>query len=525
MGGTMRLGADPVKLHDGTRIRRALRRAGRVRAPPAPLRGQQPSAPALEAAGLVCSGTSPDERLVEVIELAADDHPFFVASQYHPEFKSRPERPAPLFREFVGAALGRADAVEPALAAGETDAGDASPAPPRGEARHRRRARAARTRRSRRCAGSRARRAASGACADWVTARARADRARGRGGRRRAAPVGLGTAGQSCSARDPAAAEAGQPTSILLCAHLDTVPLAAPVEPVRRRRRLGERQRGDPRRRQQGRGRGDARARPAAGVGARSRPRSASSCCSPSARRSSLRGAQEFDASAAAQPRSATCSTTPRRSARSCSPRRPTTGSSAELRGRAAHAGIEPEDGPQRDRRRVGRDRVDAARPPGPRDDRQRRPIEGGTAINVVPERCWLEAEARSLDAARAEAVATEIVDHLQDAANAYECDLDVTVERMFEGYRTRAAGAAGAAGRAGAAGVRIRARSTSSPAAPRTPTRSRAPASPCTSLANGTERNHQSDERVSVEALEGMFEVAIALIDEAGPVPDGERA
>ena len=49
------------------------------------------------------SGTSPDERLVEVIEL--EDHPFFVASQFHPEFKSRPERPAPLFREFVAAAL------------------------------------------------------------------------------------------------------------------------------------------------------------------------------------------------------------------------------------------------------------------------------------------------------------------------------------------------------------------------------------------------------------------------------------
>ena len=56
----------------------------------------------LEAAGLICSGTSPDERLVEAIELPADRHPFFVASQYHPEFKSRPERPAPLFREFVG---------------------------------------------------------------------------------------------------------------------------------------------------------------------------------------------------------------------------------------------------------------------------------------------------------------------------------------------------------------------------------------------------------------------------------------
>jgi CTP synthase len=55
-----------------------------------------------------CSGTSPDERLVEVIELDRDAHPFFVASQYHPEFKSRPERPAPLFREFVGSALARA---------------------------------------------------------------------------------------------------------------------------------------------------------------------------------------------------------------------------------------------------------------------------------------------------------------------------------------------------------------------------------------------------------------------------------
>ena len=62
----------------------------------------------LEDAGLVCSGTSPDDRLVEVIELP--DHPFFVASQYHPEFKSRPNRPEPLFREFVGAALERAAA-------------------------------------------------------------------------------------------------------------------------------------------------------------------------------------------------------------------------------------------------------------------------------------------------------------------------------------------------------------------------------------------------------------------------------
>jgi CTP synthase len=62
--------------------------------------------PALIEAGLTVSGTFQEGRLVEIVELA--DHPWFVASQFHPEFKSRPTRPAPLFREFVGAALTRA---------------------------------------------------------------------------------------------------------------------------------------------------------------------------------------------------------------------------------------------------------------------------------------------------------------------------------------------------------------------------------------------------------------------------------
>ena len=57
-----------------------------------------------EGSGLTCSGTSPDGRLVEFIEL--EGHPFWVGTQAHPEFKSRPDRPAPLFRDFVGAALG-----------------------------------------------------------------------------------------------------------------------------------------------------------------------------------------------------------------------------------------------------------------------------------------------------------------------------------------------------------------------------------------------------------------------------------
>jgi CTP synthase len=101
MGGTMRLGADPVSLVDGSMTAAAYgqaviyeRHRHRYEVNPA-LR------PELERAGLVAGGTSPDGRLVEVIELS--DHPWFVASQFHPEFKSRPTRPAPLFREFVGA--------------------------------------------------------------------------------------------------------------------------------------------------------------------------------------------------------------------------------------------------------------------------------------------------------------------------------------------------------------------------------------------------------------------------------------
>jgi len=105
LGGTMRLGADPIKLHAGTRARELYDEAVIYERHRHRYEVNLFLRKRLEAAGLRVSGTSPDERLVEVIEL--DDHPFFVASQYHPEFKSRPERPAPLFREFIGAAGGR----------------------------------------------------------------------------------------------------------------------------------------------------------------------------------------------------------------------------------------------------------------------------------------------------------------------------------------------------------------------------------------------------------------------------------
>jgi CTP synthase len=121
LGGTMRLGADPIKLHDGTRARDIYGEAVIYERHRHRYEVNNLLRKRLQSAGLRVSGTSPDERLVEVIEL--DDHPFFVASQFHPEFKSRPERPAPLFRDFVAAALERAaarDDEHPARSAGHT---------------------------------------------------------------------------------------------------------------------------------------------------------------------------------------------------------------------------------------------------------------------------------------------------------------------------------------------------------------------------------------------------------------------
>ena len=102
MGGTMRLGADPVKLHDGTRAREIFGEAVIYKRHRHRYEVNNQLRRRLEDEGLVCGGTSPDERLVEIVELP--EHPFYVASQFHPEFNSRPNRPEPLFRDFVGAA-------------------------------------------------------------------------------------------------------------------------------------------------------------------------------------------------------------------------------------------------------------------------------------------------------------------------------------------------------------------------------------------------------------------------------------
>jgi CTP synthase len=122
----MRLGADPIKLHEGTAARAIYGEAVVYERHRHRYEVSITLRKRLEDAGLVVCGTSPDERLVEAVELPSDQHPFFVASQYHPEFKSRPERPSPLFREFVAAALDRSGGERLVDPAGEIRAGRAS---------------------------------------------------------------------------------------------------------------------------------------------------------------------------------------------------------------------------------------------------------------------------------------------------------------------------------------------------------------------------------------------------------------
>jgi CTP synthase len=113
MGGTMRLGAYTAELEPGSQVAEAYgdtviseRHRHRWEFNPE-YRAK------FEGSGLRCSGESPDGRLVEFVELA--DHPFWIGTQAHPEFKSRPTRPAPLFRAFMEAAMRRAEGRRPHL--------------------------------------------------------------------------------------------------------------------------------------------------------------------------------------------------------------------------------------------------------------------------------------------------------------------------------------------------------------------------------------------------------------------------
>jgi CTP synthase len=104
-GGTMRLGAYPCVLKEGTLSYRAYGRKRIYERHRHRYEFNNRYRDVLERAGLVVAGTSPDGRLVEVVEVK--DHPWFVAVQYHPEFKSRPQTPHPLFVSFVRACMDR----------------------------------------------------------------------------------------------------------------------------------------------------------------------------------------------------------------------------------------------------------------------------------------------------------------------------------------------------------------------------------------------------------------------------------
>lgn len=103
LGGTLRLGLYPCKLTPGSKAHEAYGEELVYERHRHRYEFNNEYREQFEAAGFVFSGTSPDGRLIEIIELP--DHPFFVASQFHPEFVSRPQRPQPLFREFIKATV------------------------------------------------------------------------------------------------------------------------------------------------------------------------------------------------------------------------------------------------------------------------------------------------------------------------------------------------------------------------------------------------------------------------------------
>ncbi len=190
----------------------------------------------------------------------------------------------------------------------------------------------------------------------------------------------------------------------------------------------------------------------------------------------------------------------------------------AELRGVASHAGVSPELGRSailaaaRGISNMALGRIDAE------TTANIGTIEGGSAANIIPDRCRILGEARSIDGDRAEQVASAMIACLADAANdpECECDLDVTLERQADGYRVRSSapelalvtGALRELGHEPELAV-------SGGASDANALRSKGCA--VLNLGNGTERPHERGERVSVAALEGTLDLALTLVAHAG--------
>ena len=106
-GGTMRLGAYPCIIKEGTLAQEVYGKTQISERHRHRFEYNNDYKERLEKAGLICSGTSPDGKLVEIVELSQKEHPYFIAGQFHPELKSRPNKPAPLFVGLVKAAKER----------------------------------------------------------------------------------------------------------------------------------------------------------------------------------------------------------------------------------------------------------------------------------------------------------------------------------------------------------------------------------------------------------------------------------
>jgi tripeptide aminopeptidase len=184
----------------------------------------------------------------------------------------------------------------------------------------------------------------------------------------------------------------------------------------------------------------------------------------------------------------------------------------ADFRGQAAHAGIRPEAGHNAiaaaanaiSRLRLGR--VDEGTTANVGE------IRGGTAANVVAERCQVVLEARSLDDARAGKVVSSMVDSIAEAASDAECDVETTVERLFRGFKLQRTAPVVEAAAEALRSARIE------PTYINTGGGSDANALiaaglPVLNVANGTEGAHQPDESVTVDALETMLDVTLAIV------------
>ncbi|MFL5868842.1 MAG: M20/M25/M40 family metallo-hydrolase [Thermoleophilaceae bacterium] len=187
----------------------------------------------------------------------------------------------------------------------------------------------------------------------------------------------------------------------------------------------------------------------------------------------------------------------------------------ASFRGAAAHAGIRPEDGRNAI---VAAARALQAMPLGRLDEQTTANvgrIDGGTAANVVAERCTVELETRSLDDDKAGEMVGKLVDILSEAASDSECDVETSVQRQFRAYRfPRTAPVVEAASAAlTALGIEPVHRSTGGGSDAHA---LGAAGLPVLNVANGTQGNHQPDESVTAEALETMLDVTLGIVEAA---------